>query len=365
MLWFSFTSLIFLLTGFFILYRVNECRRSDSISISIPGISIIIPARNEENTLPWLLNSLKSQTLLPDEIIVVDDNSEDRTALVAEEHGARLVSALSLPEGWQGKTWSCYRGAQEASQEIFIFLDADTFLEPDGLEKMAHTFIKSAGAISILPYHKIKKIHEAFSAFFNIMQLIGMNCFSISKGKNPAGMFGPCIIISRKDYMEIEGHKSVKGEVLEHYALSSVLQKHNIPVKLFIGRGSLNMRMYPEGWKALIQGWSKSFMSGANKTPGLVFRLSIMWISGLLITPVFLIFSIISLDTVWIVSWTIIYIFYVVQLLIQFRRAGCFPVWSAVLYPVNLLFFLAVFAYAGYMTSSSKNISWKGRKIKL
>lgn len=365
MLWFSFTSIIFLLTGFFILYRVPSCKKDKDLSSSIPDISIIIPARNEEHNLPKLLNSLKTQTLPIHEIIVIDDDSEDRTALIAEEYGARIISSAFLPEGWHGKPWSCYQGAREARGDIFIFLDADTFLETDGLEKMIRTFLTSRGAISVYPYHKIDKFHESFSAFFNVMQLIGMNYFSLFKTPHPTGMFGPCLIISREDYMLSGGHKEVKGEVLEHYALASVLVKHNITIDLFSGKGSLNISMYSEGWKALIQGWTKSFISGANKTPRRTFRLSIMWISGLIITPVFLIFSILSANAIWTILWLIIYIFYVMQLFIQFRRAGNYPLWPSVIYPVNLIFFLAVFSYAAYMVYNKKGLSWKGRDINI
>lgn len=365
MIWFSLTSLIFMVIGFLILYRITICKNYEYPSSSIPSISIIIPARNEEYNLPTLLSSLKVQTLTPDEVIVVDDNSEDNTAAIAKKHNARLISSSSLPKGWYGKPWSCYSGAQEARGDIFIFLDADTFLEPDGLQKMVSTFLRSKGVISILPYHKIEKFHETFSAFFNIMQLIGMNYFSIFKNKSTIGMFGPCLVISRKDYLTAGGHKAVKGEILEHYIFATVLNKHNIPIELFSGKGSLNVRMYSEGWKSLIQGWSKSFISGADQTPKWTFRLSIMWISGLILTPSFLLISILLVNTIWITIWVILYILYVIQLFIQFRRAGNFPFWSSVFYPLNLIFFLTVFSYAAYMGSNKKNIYWKGRNIKI
>jgi 4,4'-diaponeurosporenoate glycosyltransferase len=342
---------------------VPVCGTNKKLPSSLPKTSIIIPARNEESNLPGLLSSLKSQTFLPDEVIVVDDNSEDDTARVASEYKAHVITSSSLPEGWLGKPWSCHQGAQEARGDVFIFLDADTFLEANGLERMMQTFMAGPGVVSIFPYHKIKKFHEAFSAFFNLMQLIGMNAFSFLKSRQPKGMFGPCLIISRKDYMDSGGHKAVRGEVLEHHTLAGILEKHGILIRLFSGKGSLNVRMYPEGWKDLIRGWTKSFTAGANKTPRLTMRLSIMWITGLLITPVFFLISLFSDNTTRLFFWAGVYVLYVLQLFIQFRRAGNFPFWSVVFYPVNLAFFLGIFTLTGYRVSRKKQISWKGRNI--
>lgn len=363
MIWFGFAALIFLVIGLLILYRLPVCAEKEKLPPSIPGISIIIPARNEERNLPRLLGSLKSQTLLPDEIIVVDDNSEDATARVAEGYGAQVLTSSGLPKGWLGKPWSCYQGARKTKGDIFIFLDADTFLEPDGLKRMIQTFISESGVVSISPYHKVEKFHETFSAFFNLMQLIGMSHFPLLKDRQPKGMFGPCLIISREDYMNSGGHKAVRGEVLEHYTLAGILRNHRIPIGLFSGKDTLNVRMYPEGWKDLIQGWTKSFTLGAGQTPPLIMRLSVMWISGLLITPVFLLFSLFSQSMVGILFWAIIYILYIFQLFIQFRRAGNFPLWSVALYPILLIFFLAIFTWAIYRNTRNTQISWKGRSI--
>lgn len=363
MIWFGFTALILFGIGFFILYRVPVCGTEEKLPSSLPKISIIIPARNEEFNLPKLLNSLKIQTFLPDEVIVVDDGSEDATARIAGEYGVRVIISSALPEEWLGKPWSCHQGAQEARGDVFIFLDADTFLEKKGLERMMQTFMAGQGIVSVFPYHKVEKFYETFSAFFNLMQLIGMNAFSLLKSQQPTGMFGPCLIISRQDYLASGGHEAVRGEILEHYTLAGILEKHGIPIRLFSGKGSLNVRMYPEGWKDLIRGWTKSFTAGAVQTPPLTMRLSIMWISGLLITPVFFILSIFSGNITRIFLWAMVYILYVFQLFIQFRRAGTFPLWSMVFYPVNLAFFLGIFTWAGYRTSRNKQISWKGRDI--
>ena len=363
MLWFGISVIGSLLIGLYLFYGFPVLSLNKQTSFPVPKISIIVPARNEEANLPGLLNSLKNQSILPYEVIVVDDNSEDGTKKVATEFNAQVVSSPALPEGWLGKPWVCYQGALTAKGDIFIFLDADTFLEPDGLEKMVNMYMTDACVISVFPYHRIKKFHETFSAIFNLMQLVGMYQISITSNKKPIGMFGPCLIISREDYFIIGGHRSVRSEVLEHYMMTETLKKHNIPIHLFRGKGAINVRMYPKGWKSLTAGWSKSFLKGADHTPRLNMSLSVMWISGLVVSLVFLILSVLSKDPINVLFWFVLYMISVFQVFVLFRRVGNFPVWSSVFYPVNLIFFLILFTFSAYRSSRNRRVEWKGRKI--
>jgi len=91
-----------------------------------PIISVIIPAANEEKTLPFCLASLKKQTFSNFEVIVIDNNSTDKTAAVAQKFGAKVVS-----EKKQGIIYARERGFQEAKGEIIARTDADTHLQID------------------------------------------------------------------------------------------------------------------------------------------------------------------------------------------------------------------------------------------
>ena len=363
MLWLGLPVFVSVFVGFILFYRFPSLDKKKCKPAFFPAISVIIPARNEEYNLPGLLASLKNQTLSPLETIVVDDNSTDGTSQIAKENGAQVVASGALPEGWLGKPWGCYQGAGRAKGDLLVFLDADTFLEPDALEKITCNLNEVSGVISILPYHRIEKPYEAFSSIFNLMQLAGMYRVSLKRNQEPAGMFGPCLIISRRDYFEIEGHKAVYGEILEHYVMAGVLRKQNIPVHLFRGEGTVDLRMYPKGWKSLVKGWSKSFARGADRTPRLNVSFSVMWISGLIVSFVLFLYSLFSGGLIEVSFWTVFYLLCVIQVLIFFRSVGNFPVWSAVFYPVNLLFFLMVFAFSVYISSKKGRIEWKGRKI--
>ena len=139
------------LLGFIFFYRFPLCRKKHIVNTARHALSIIIPARNEENNIPNLLKSLQSQIKDSDEIIVVDDHSNDNTAAAAVEEGAKVIKSKEMPWGWTGKTWACYQGAQSATNTLLIFLDADTTIENGGLESISGCYSALQGVLSIQP----------------------------------------------------------------------------------------------------------------------------------------------------------------------------------------------------------------------
>ena len=120
-------------------------------------VSIVIIAYNEEENIGKALDSLMRQSIRPEEIIVVDNNSKDSTGEIAKGYkGVRIVL-----EKKQGMSYARNRGLDEAKSEILVKLDADTLLDLDFIENLKKIYGEKEGIVGVSPYvYFNKKIFE-------------------------------------------------------------------------------------------------------------------------------------------------------------------------------------------------------------
>ncbi len=366
LLW-TFLGLAFLfwLGGWGVFLRFRE------VPEAVPGaptpeirISVVVPARDEEDNLARLLPSLRDSSLPAHEILVVDDHSSDRTAEVARAHGAAAIPGAELPDGWYGKPWACQQGADAATGDWLLFLDADLVVGRDGLRRLADLAASEPGAVhSVCPHHRIGRPDEELSAFFNSIMILGMNAFT-AKGPEAeeVGLFGQAMLLSKASYAAVDGHRRVRGQVLENFHLARHFREAGIPCRCYLGPGVLTMRMFPGGYRDLVAGWSKGFVSGAGNTPrGTMVGIS-SWLSGLIMAAIALAF-LPSADFPQRLAIGGLYLLGVVQCRHVFRRAGTFGWLNALLFPVSLIFYQAVFFRALRRKKAGGKVRWKGRDV--
>ncbi|MCE5188675.1 MAG: glycosyltransferase [Eubacteriales bacterium] len=325
-------------------------------------VSVVIPARNEESTLPLLLADLAKQALAPFEILVVNDASEDATEQVARDCGAKVLTLNGKPDGWVGKSWACQKGAESADGELIVFLDADVRLSPDGLGRIVEAYRSANQTISVQPYHQTQKGYEQFSLLFNLIQ-VGANGTALPRPV-PLGLFGPIIAISRADYFTAGGHESVKASIVEDMALACELRRANIPFRVFVGDRDVSFRMYPAGFRSLWQGFSKNLATGASKIPAWLILLVTLFVASVASVPLHLLLAGFRGEPVVLV-YALLYGFWVLALFLIGRRIGRYSPAALLLYPVPLTIFLLVSLYSGYLRLFRRNVRWKGRAIPL
>ena len=330
--------------GWWLRPRLVAPLRSAHQGVDPDKVSIIVPARNEEKNLPRLIHSFRAQRVWPLEMLVVDDESDDKTAEIAKAMGARVISSKPLPEGWRGKTWACHQGAQEAKGETLLFLDADTWLEDHGFKNLLGNY--QSGALSIGPWHQVEESYESASLFFNLAMVAGTV---------PDGLFGQCLLISAKDYKQCGGHDAVHGEVLENLKLRDHLLEKGLAARSIPGRGILNFRMYPEGLGQLVEGWTKGFASGAGSTSSHVMLIIILWMIGLMGTFLGLVINP-SLP------WILLYLVFGIQVALLARKVGSFSPLIGLVYPLPLLCFFGLFTRSAM--KSGRQVTWKGRQFR-
>lgn len=354
-------AIIFSFVGIFLLWNVTPLKKQPFTSNV--KVSVIIPARNEAKRILPLLSSIQKQQSLIHEWIVVDDHSTDATGTIAKQYGAKVIEAKPLPKGWFGKPWACYQGAQAASGNIFVFLDADTTLLPQGLEKILAKFWETKTPLSIQPYHVVGKPYEQLSLFFNLIVMMTTALFTPLGNKLKAtSFFGPCQVMSKEDYWRIDGHAVAKAAILEDIALGNALANATgKPVRAMGGKGAIAFRMYPEGFNSLVEGWTKNFATGASLIPGWLLTLVSLWITGLFIAFLSGVAPFMWIDQ----AYLIIYGSVGLLVFIISRKVGQFSLLTIVFYPIYLLFFVGLFIRSSQRLKRQKTVTWKGRKLDL
>jgi 4,4'-diaponeurosporenoate glycosyltransferase len=351
------------LAGFLLLWRIPRPRASRVPPPRGP-VSVVIPARNEERSLPILLDSLRHSSCAPDEIIVVDDCSDDATAEAARGRGARVIRITERPEGWMGKPWACWRGAAEARGDTLVFLDADTRLDDGGFGRILGEYSASGSVLSVAPYHQIMRPGEALSLFFNIVTMAATGAFTAwRKGPRAAMLFGPCIVIGRAAYDDIGGHAAVKDEVVEDVMLGRELRSGGRALTCLGGKGSIRFRMYPGGLKALVDGWTRGIARGAADTPRLLLALIVGWIAGLTTCALGFLAALLPGMAGLLVPQAVLYLLCAAQLYWMARRIGSFGALTALLFPIPLFFFHFLFFRSRLFLRHGRKVMWKGREL--
>ena len=361
-------TVIGLICGLLVLWKVPVLDSDARLTgTSRSSVTIIIPARNEEKRILPLLESIATQRGIELEMIVVDDHSTDRTAEVSYSYGARVLPNARFDQGWIGKSSACWTGAEAATGDLLLFMDADTVFEgPDSLVTYVANFEDSGGTgiLSLQPDHRPERWYEQISSIFPVVVMAGMNVFTV-KGDSlkSAGSFGPCMLCAKAEYMKIGGHAAVKGAVMDDLALGNEFQDKGLPVRCMSGRGIVWLRMYPEGLRQLIQGYSKSMASGSVSTLPSVMLLINLWIVGGILSSLLVLFPVFTKSWLQLVFAVVLYVAYTWGVARSVRKTGVFAHWIIPLFPLLFIFFILVFMYSIYLSKRRKRVTWRGRDI--
>jgi 4,4'-diaponeurosporenoate glycosyltransferase len=346
-----------LAAGFLLLWRVPTC--GDGRLNSETSVSVIIPARNEEHNLPRLLKSISFSGSQKIETLVVNDHSTDATAEVAREMGARVVGSELLPPGWTGKAWACHQGAQQASGQLLLFVDADTYFAPRGLERLVARWKQAADrqlTISLLPYHTLGKSYEQLSLIFYLLMAAGAGGFGLIAR---ARLFGQSLLIPRDVYFAVGGHSSVRGSILENLNLAEVLHKVGRRMLCLGGRGTLEIHMFPDGFTQMSDSWTKAFVCGASSSGGAVLACSIAWISTLWTVALMLF----VLSAIAPSGFFLVYCLFSLQLFLIARQLGDYSFLVCLMYPIPLAYYCVIFARSAFRRAAGQKTIWRGRAV--
>jgi hypothetical protein len=321
--------------------------------------SVVVPARDEARRLPRLLAGLAGAVPPPGELIVVDDGSTDGTADLARARGVRVLMAGEPPAGWTGKAHACQRGADVARGDVVVFLDADVEPSSAAVDHLAALALRTGGVVSAHPRHRVVRAYERLSAGPALVALLGAGTGGPDRRRWWRGpfAFGPALAIPTAVYRRIGGHAAVRSSVVDDVSLAARADGAGVPVTTLLGGPRLTYRMYPDGPRGLVEGWTKNLAAGGRTVPPVRLAAVVAWVAAalyaaagpLLLSP----------------AGTVAYALFAAQFLVLTRRIGRFGAATAALYPVALAAFLGLFAGSLVLSAGTGRARWRGRVVNL
>ena len=337
--------------------RVRARAGTTAGSTELTDVAVVVPARNEAGSIGALLDSLPQGP----EVVVVDDGSEDATAAVARAAGVRVVASEPLPEGWVGKSWACARGVAATAGDPIVFVDADVRFEAGGLAAVVGEQRRRGGLVSVQPFHEPGAPVESLASIFNIVGFAGTDAASpLGRRRGSRGAFGPVLVTSRADHDRVGGHQAVRSSVVEDLALAEHYRGAGLPVAILGGGDLVRFRMYPGGFRPLVEGFTKNLASGAAAVRRTTTVLVVAWFSLLVQAAAAPVLALIRGGGVG--PALLLYALVAAQLWWMGRRLGRFGPWVALAFPVSVVLFASVFARSVWATAAGA-VSWRGRRV--
>ena len=338
-------------------------------------LSVIVPARNEGRSLPACLTSLLVQSepgfALGQqwELIIVNDDSADRTREIAAEaaashNGVVLLDAppldLSARGGFTGKSNACWAGAQAARGTHLLFTDADTIHETNDLSRALREAERHKAAL--LSYSP----RQIVTGFWQhaVMPLVFSELASVYPPKEVndpvrslAAANGQFIMVERDAYFSVGGHRAVGRDILEDVALAHNIKRGPRIIRFRYAPEALSTQMY-RTTSEMIEGWTKNLALLFPKPIALA-----LW----RILDLLLFFGLpaLALGIFWLQPWqrSVILLLWVRTLWRFYSRVARsnFPALDVAISILGIPLFVYLLVRSVIHHRFKKNVAWKGR----
>jgi len=338
---------------------------------TFPRISVLVPARNEEDTIGPCISSLLAQDYPDFQVIVLNDNSSDRTAAILSKLGQcdnrlMIINGQPLPPDWLGKHWACHQLYKMANGELLMFTDADTVHTPDTLRcAVAALLDERADMLSILPRHNLGSLAEQL-----IMPVFALGAFAniplparLRPGHTKVvSSSGKLMLFRRRSYESAGGFQSIRQSVLDDLQLAERISLLGMRYRVFDGTDNVSCRMY-HNWTEVHLGLTKNvFPSYGYNVPLFIFTW--LWINFVFWGPIIELgvhkipdyppVLSLGLAAICVISCLVLFAFY-------YQRFKL-PLYMVLLYPVSVSLMTAI-AFSSMFLTLSGQATWKDRKM--
>ena len=243
----------------------------DRDPVGNPRVSIIVPARNEEEDIESSLQALLALDYDNYEVIAVNDRSTDRTGEIMESVAGdaavhsrlQVIHHRELPAGWLGKTHAMWTATNEATGDWLLFTDADVRFKPDSVRRaLAYAEAERADHVVLFPQMIMKRPGEYMMiAFFQTMFVFGHRPWKVADPKTRDHMgVGAFNLIRRSVYEAVGTYEALRMEVLDDMKLGKVVKNAGFAQRNVFGADLISIR-WAHGARGVVENLTKNFFA--------------------------------------------------------------------------------------------------------
>jgi glycosyltransferase involved in cell wall biosynthesis len=353
-----------------------EWERNPVSSAGSPRVSVIVPARNEEETIEQALNTLLALDYDNYEVIAVNDRSTDRTGEIMERVASgsrpsksakgtpllRVIHHTELPDGWLGKTHAMWTAANQATGDWLLFTDADVLFKPDSLRRaLAYAEATPADHLVLFPQMIMKSPGEFMMiAFFQTMFVFGHRPWKVADPSTDDHMgVGAFNLVRRKVYEAVGTYATLRMEVLDDMRLGKIVKNAGFRQRNVFGGDLISIR-WARGAFGIVNNLTKNFFA----------LLSYQWWRTIISAIGLVYINLGPFLGIWLAhGWArlpyAIALFSMFSIYIGMSSRSAVPPYYFLLHPVSTTLFTYTLLRSMVLTLWNDGIVWRGTKYPL
>lgn len=333
-------------------------------------ISILIPARNEENCILQCIESIKTQSYKNIEVLILDDNSTDKTRAIIED-AIRLDDRFKLLEGqitpnqFTGKNYACAQLAEAANGTWLLFLDSDTTLGEGAVQKaVAIAKQESAQLVCLWPRQttitKSEKLLIPLLSFI-LLAFLPLRFAERTRWDIFTAANGQFMLFDRSIYESCGGHKALKDEILDDIRLAQMVKRKQGKVIVRDAGPHVQCRMY-DSFEAIWLGFRKNIYAAFNGKD-FIFLVSISLLVIGHAAPIYALAVCLMIGSATIIVPIFLQLIIGIGMRLILALRLNQPLVSSLFHQlsVSILAALSIDSFIGY---NGQGVSWKGRTYK-
>jgi cellulose synthase/poly-beta-1,6-N-acetylglucosamine synthase-like glycosyltransferase len=331
---------------------------------STPFVRIVVPARNEAQTIEPALRSLRKLDYPNCEIVVIDDRSDDGTGdviqrILAEPGGPplRVITVRELPPQWLGKTHAMWAGARESKSDWILFTDADVIFRPDSVRRaVAYAEKEEVDHLILFPTMLTHTPGERMmTSLFQVLIGFGHRPWKVSDpdARDYIGV-GAFNMIRRSVYEKIGTYEHLRMSILDDMDLGRLVKKGHYHQRCAFGRNLARIH-WAQGALGIVRNVTKNFFAYMRFNPFLAFATACALLLTNLWPFIAVFFSSDGATAGYVVALVCIFAIYAGMA----PKSGIGP-WYFLTHPISASLFAYAVVLSAVTTLMHGGVEWRG-----